>query len=490
MSRRRALTLLTCVAAGTLIALSLPPAGFWPLAFVGLALVDRLLAGVRWQRRWQRGALVGVALFGPTMLWISELTPPGYLVAVALFSVILGGFMALVPPGPGRRPALVGAWVLSEALRGVWPLGGVPMSILAVGQVAGPLAGVGRVGGTLLTAAVTVAVGLALAAGVRRQWRPAAIALAAALVGVGLAQVAPRGRDTGKRIDIGFVQGGGPQGTRAINTDMRQVFLRHLRASAKLPKGLDLVIWPEDVVDTDGPVQQFREGRELAALARRLDTTLVIGTVETVDDKRFANASQVLTRDGRWISRYDKFHRVPFGEYTPLRALIEKVAPDTLPAKDAVPGSTRAVVDTPVGKVAVVISWEVFFGNRARDGVGAGGQLLLNPTNGSTYTGTSVQTQQVASSRLRAIETGRWEVQVAPTGFSAFVSPEGKVLQRTSVSEQAVRVMRGVPLRSGRTLYVRWGDNPARLLALALVVAGWLVDRRERRRRGAPAAST
>ncbi|HEY4377845.1 MAG TPA: nitrilase-related carbon-nitrogen hydrolase, partial [Acidimicrobiales bacterium] len=131
----------------------------------------------------------------------------------------------------------------------------------------------------------------------------------------------------------------------------------------------------------------------------------------------------------------------------------------------------------PVGRIAVVISWEDFFGNRARDGVQAGGELLINPTNGSTYTGTSVQTQQVASSRLRAIETGRWEVQISPTGFSEFVTPSGKVLERTSVSEQAVRVHR-VALRTGRTWYVDWGDNPARVVGLLLLLAGWALDRR------------
>ena len=66
-----------------------------------------------------------------------------------------------------------------------------------------------------------------------------------------------------------------------------------------------------------------------------------------------------------------------------------------------------------------MISWEVFFGGRAREGVKHGGEVLLNPTNGASYTGTIVQTQQVASSRLRAIETGRWLVQAAPTGLLA-----------------------------------------------------------------------
>ncbi len=41
---------------------------------------------------------------------------------------------------------------------------------------------------------------------------------------------------------------------------------------------------------------------------------------------------------------------------------------------------------TDAAPLATVISWEVFFGHRARSGVQAGGQLLYNPTNGATYT--------------------------------------------------------------------------------------------------------
>ena len=57
-----------------------------------------------------------------------------------------------------------------------------------------------------------------------------------------------------------------------------------------------------------------------------------------------------------------------------------------------------------------------------------GAELVVNPTNGSSYWLSIVQTQQVASSRLRALETDRWVLQVAPTGFSAVVTPDGRVL--------------------------------------------------------------
>ena len=476
------------LAAGILLAGSLPPWGWWPLAFVGLALLDRLIAGAPWRSRLARGAVVGLALFAPTTIWITQLTAPGYVIAVAVFAVLTGAFCALVPPGAGRRPGLVGAWALSESLRMAWPFGGAPLSLLAVGQVGGPLAGIARIGGVLGVAIATVAIGVALSAAVARQTRPAAIAALAALGLLAVAVVAPRGNETGRKLDIAFVQGGGEQGTRAIDSDSRVVFERHLDASAQVPAGMDLVLWPEDVVDTDGDVQDAREGRELQALARRLDASLLVGTTEGVSDTRFRNSQQVLDPEGNWGDRYVKVQRVPFGEWVPFRSFIEKVAPDTLARRDATVSHDSGLLRTDVGPLATMISWDVFFGHRARSGVRAGGQLLYNPTNGSTYTGTYVQTQQVASSRLRAIETGRWEVQVSPTGFSAFVSPEGRVHRRTGTSEQAVRVRRGVPLRTGETWYVRWGDLPARIIAVSLVVAGWGLDRRRRTDQADPTA--
>jgi len=470
------------VLAGLLLAGSLPPWGWWPLAFVGLALLDQLLAGAPWKTRLGRGTVVGMALFAPTVVWISELTAPGYVIAILFFGGLNGLFAAAVPPGAGRRPALIGAWALCESLRMAWPFGGVPLSLLAVGQVGGLLVGLARVSGVLAIAIGTVAVGVAISAAFDRQARQATTAVAAVIALLLVAAIAPHGHNTGRRLDVGIVQGGGPQGTNAIDTDERKVFERHLAASDRLPKGLDLVLWPEDVVDTDGPVQSFGEGRNLQALARKLEAPLVVGTVETVSDIEFRNSSQVLTKKGRWVGRFTKVQRVPFGEWVPFRSVIEKVAPDTLASRDATVSHGSGLLPTPVAPLAVVISWEVFFGHRARSGVNAGGQLVYNPTNGSTYTGTFVQTQQLASSRLRAIETGRWVAQVAPTGFSAFISPSGRVHQRTATRERAVRVRPDVPLRTGRTWYVRWGDLPARVAAVVLLAAGWALDRRGRAR--------
>ena len=466
------------VGGGLLVAASLPPMGFWPLAFPGLVLIDAALDGAGAWTRFRRGWLAGIALLAPTTWWMQALTLPGWVIASLFLSAVLGTVVAVVPPTRlARWVALPGAWVLFEAIRGRWPFGGVPLSNLAVGQVAGPLAGVARVGASLLVGLVTVAAAVAMAAAVRRQWRPAVAGAAVVVATVGLAAVAPDGDGTGEQLAVALVQGGGPQGTRADDTDPRVVFERHVAASAAVEPGTDLVVWPEDVVDVDGPVVDLPEGEELAALSRRLGGVLVAGIIEEADE-RFTNEAVAFV-DGEVVDRVGKERRVPFGEYVPFRSIIEPLN-DAVSSRDAIVARGEAVLDTPAGAFGVVISWEVFFPDRARDAIGNGGGVLLNPTNGSSFSGTQVQAQQVASSRLRAIETGRWVLQAAPTGFSAIVTPAGEVVDRTGVSEQAV--LHGtVELRTGRTWALNVGDVLPVGLAFLSIAAGWALEIRSRR---------
>jgi apolipoprotein N-acyltransferase len=405
------------------------------------------------------------------------------------YAALLGVALMVVPPtAPGRWLALPGAIALTELLRWSWPFGGVPLSSLAVGQVGGPLAPVLRVGGTLLLVEVTIVVGVAVAALVARRWVAGAVAVVIAVAAVGFAMVAPDGRQTGT-MSVALVQGGGPQGTRAATTDERVVFDRHLEASEQLDLPVDLVVWPEDVVDVEGPITASSEGDELSELARRIDSTLVAGVVEGVDSERFSNYSAAYDGDGEIVDRYDKVHRVPFGEYVPLRSLLEPFGGSDLTTRDAIIGTHPAELDTPAGRVAVAISWEIFFGDRVREGVEDGAEVVLNPTNGSSFSGTLVQTQQVASSRMRAIESGRWVLQTAPTGFSAIIEPDGTVDQRTGVSEQ--RVLHGeVGRRTGLTLYTRLGFLPGVVVAVVTLALGWGVSGLGRRRRDEAAAAT
>jgi apolipoprotein N-acyltransferase len=476
---RRVVTALTCLGTGVLIAAALPPWGWWPSAFVGVACLDRLIADRPRGARFRRGAVVGIGLYVPSLAWMTDMTVPGYAIAAVAYAALFGLAVTVVPgTAPGRWLALPGAIALTELLRWSWPFGGVPLSSLAVGQVAGPLAPVLRLGGALLLVEITVVVGIALAALVARRWVAAGLAALVVLVAVGGAVAVPRSEPVGE-LRVALVQGGGPQGTRAWNTDEREVFERHLEASEQIEPPVDLVVWPEDVVDVDD-LETSDEGEDLAALARELETTLIAGVVEDAGPDNFLNASVAYGPDGEIVDRYDKVHRVPFGEYVPLRWLLEPFGGESLTARDAVIGEHPADLDTPAGRLSVAISWEIFFGDRVREGVEDGAEIVLNPTNGSSFSGTLVQTQQIASSRMRAIESDRWLVQVAPTGFSAVIGPDGTVHQRSSVSEQVV-LHDTVERLEGTTPYTRLGMGPAVLVGLLSLALGWLVARRSSR---------
>jgi len=481
---------LAAVGGGVAVALALPPWGWWPLAVPGLVVLDALIAGQpRWARFW-RGWWFGVGWLAPGMVWMVFLTAPGYPVAVATYATYLGLACAVVPAGRWRWVALPGAVIVADAVRFSFPFGGVPLASLAIGQAAGPLAPVARMGGALALGGVTVAVAMAVRAAWARDWGFAApIGAAVAVVLVTAAWVAPRGHQVGT-MRVALVQGGGPQGTHAVNDVPGAVYQRHLAASEQVPAGVDLVVWPENVIDISAP-DTFATSTEragVADLARRVGAPVAVGVTEDVlgEPGRFLNYQQVVNPDGSLGARYVKVRRVPFGEYLPLRWLIKHLPGADLVPHDAVSGKAPAVLDTPpIGRLGVIISWEVFFGGRARDGAGHGGLVVLNPTNGSSYRGTILQTQQVASSRLRAIETGRWVAQVAPTGFTAVVTSQGGVVVRSAVSERRV-IVETVGLRAGTTWYVRVGDKPVVALGLVLIAVARALDRRRLTARSTP----
>ncbi len=505
--RRTAVVSVAAVGSGLSLAASVPPWGWWPLAFVGVFGWDRLIAEQPWARRFRRSWLLAMAWLFPSMLWMLDLTPPGYVIACVVFGAFFGVAGAACPPGRARWVALPGTVVAVEVVRWNWPFGGVPLSTLAMSQASAPLAVTARTVGALGIVGLVCIVGLGLSAAWERRWRAVGIAAAVVVVVGGVSLVAPSGEDAGA-LRVAVVQGGGPQRTRAATSDAKAVFQRHLDASRQIRTPVDLVVWPENVISVEGRLQDNPEHAQLQQLARDLDATLLVGATEGISRTEFLNAEIVYGPDGTMGARYDKVRIVPFGEYVPFRPLIERLAGDSgIPSRDAVPGEGPAVVPTPVGPVGVVISWEVFFSSRARDAIGNGGEVLTNPTNGSSYWLTQVQSQQVASSKLRALETGRWMLQAAPTGFSTIVDPEGHVVDcsitrrdvvptptpwteptdqtcRTTVSEAAV-LETTITRRVGQTWQTIVGPWPIMLAALLAAVGAWVWTLRRDRQRAA-----
>jgi apolipoprotein N-acyltransferase len=468
------------LAAGLLLTLGLPPFGIWPLALLGSGLLATIL---RWPLSTRHRALVGL-LFGigflaPGLWWMTEFSLPGWALAMLLEAGMVTLAVVLVPPGRWQLVGFPAALVLADLMRSYWPFGGVPIALVGESQIGGPLLEAARIGGGLLVTALVGMTGVALALLARRQLGRALVAGLLVVVVAVAGTVAPDGvrRST---LRAAVVQGGGERGTRAIDTSEDAVFEAHLAATDLVPPGVDLILWPEDVVDVEGDVLKTPEGDRLAAVAALHNATLVAGVVEG-NDKNFLNIARAWEPDGRIGPVYEKNHRVPFGEYIPFRSLIEKVADVSAVPRDAHVGHGPGVLPTSAGRLGVVISYEVFFARRARDAIAHGGQVLLVPTNASSYSSTQMPALELGAARMRAIETGRDVLQAAPTGFSAVIDQRGTVQQRTNLGDREV-LTATIERRTGTTLYTRFGDGPFVLLTLLALVVAWGFTLRQSRR--------
>lgn len=467
---------LLLIFAGLMVAASMPPWGWWPLGFVGIALYGSM-AVQRREQAFSSGFLFAAAWFLPSMAWMWFLTAPGYIAAILIFCVMHGtaGYIAatLSANDHSHRTALIVCHSLAEVLRLSFPFGGVPLATLAIGQVSGPLADLAPLMGVIGISTATLYLALT-------HHRFRAIFIIGLLVFMGNTWNSTH--SAGRTLNLSIIQGGGEQGTHAVDTNPRDVFDVHMAATKTLKPNSqrDAVIWPENAISitNQGLFFDSPEYIEIAQEAKRLNVPFVVGITEDAGEGLFTNAQVVVNSDGSITGRYDKVRRVPFGEYMPMRSLLKAIgAPTDLVPRDARAGDSRGWLDVADTRASVAISWEIFFGGRVNEGVADGATFIINPTNGSSYTWTILQTQQIAASQLRAREQGRDVVQISPTGFSAFIESSGVVHERTSISEQQV-VERSIQLRSGRTVYSRLG-NTVYIWAL-LIAFAWLARRRTR----------
>ncbi len=401
------------------------------------------------------------------------------------------------------------ACTLAEAVRMSWPFGGLPLGGVFLGQARGPLVELARLGGPLLITAGVWAGGVVVATASRAIWlrvrryragqagqvgrqtqerRPMLVGtlvitagiIALALVGL----IAPDGGAPLRSVRVALVQGGGQRGLSKEQISPTSVLAAQLSATfavATAHPSPQLVLWPEDVVALDRPLAGSPQAALLSRLARQLHTTLLVGVTEPASTTSFRNEVVAWGPTGHVVGVFEKVHRVPFGEYVPLRSFFAHFADLSGVPVDAVAGRGTGLMRTPAAPLGLLVSFEIFYAGRSHQSVRAGAQLLAVPTNTSSYSTSQVPTQEMAAAIVQAVETGRDLVQAAPTGFSAVVTQRGVVVQRSALGRRQV-LFATVALRSGFTPYDHWGDLPVLVLAVLALLAGWARQRRGRPR--------
>lgn len=357
---------------------------------------------------------------------------PARALAAALAGGLLGPLVVLITRLSRGRvllqgAGLVGAVVLLEAVRARAPFGGLTWGRLAFGQSEGPLLPWAAVGGAPLIGAVVTVVALALLHAARCARTPrTAIAPAATLALVLAGSALIPTPVTGEDVEVAAVQGNvSGQGLDAFAEDL--VVLDNLvqqveRLAAEVEAGTrtrpDLVLLPENAADQDPrsePETRARLDRAAALLAQ----PFLIGAVLRDPGGVVSNGLLVYGADGVQGPAYRKRHLVPFGEYLPLRGLVERVYPAArdLLARDFTPGSTVGVLVLQGVPLAVGTCFEVAFDDVPRAAVRAGGQLLVLPSNNASYGRSAQSAQQLAMARLRAVEHARSTVVPTTSGI-------------------------------------------------------------------------
>lgn len=487
---------------------SYEPLGLWWAAPLGFAVLfialhhalDRPLTGVRENTRRRRAVwgwslwlawIQGLVCYLCMLPWVGEYVGAiawiGLSIVQSLYSLLFGAGIALLAlaargvdrPAPFLRPAVlliaVPAWfVATEWLRSTWPFGGFGWGRVAWGQVSGPLAQWSTVAGPALVTFSVVLAGLALALMLQRMWVSTVAALVVTLGGGLVLSAVPTswGGEIDDTVSVAAVQGNVPRLGLDFNAQRRAVLDNHLEQTHRLAEEIDrgerdrpdLVIWPENASDIN-PFTDSTAAEEISAATQAVGAPLLVGTL-TRDDEGSKNTAVVWDPRTGPGDRHDKKFLQPFGEYMPYRDLLRHISPYVDMAGNFVPGHGDGVVEMDDIPVGVATCYEVAFDGAFRDATRAGATLFASPTNNATFGFTDMTYQQLAISRMRAIEYDRSVIVAATSGVSSIVSPDGGVVDQTGIFESGL-LQENVAVRDTETLSARVGPVGEWLLVIA-----------------------
>ena len=469
-------------ASGALLSLSLPPASLWPLVFVAPAPFLWLVRGSRPGRAALCGLVFGFVYFGALLYWIALFGELAWFSLVAMSACYMALFGALAPalwrpehPIAGTL-GLAALWTVIEWVRGAFPIGGFGWGQLGSTQVdapALPLASITGVWGLSFLALLTSGV-LLLAV---ERWgsggRGRALGLVVAAIALTLLPAAvPLPEPDGASVDVASIQVdvGSVQDLVGTEEDVAVARLnaeRHLALADDPPQ---LAVWGEGALDpgvTGDPALMA----EVSDVIGRVGVPTIAGAVVDDPDGRQYTSTLAFDETGAIVDRYDKVKLVPFGEYVPFRDLLGWISATEQVEVDRTPGSEVSLISLPgLPPIGTPICYENSFPAIDREMVRQGAGFLVLTINNASYDRTAASEQHLLMSRLRAVENGRWVVHAAVSGISAFVDPEGRVVEEAGLFEPAT--LRHTVVSSSRTTpYTRFGDwVPLGSIVLALGV--------------------
>lgn len=490
------------LALGAAIALGHVPWGLWGISLIALALlVWRVAQASQSRAAFWRGFFAGAGYFAVSLSWIVEpfqvdAARYGWMAPFALVLMAMGGGLFWAVPAwvaaqatrgwKAQGAAFAAGLVLSDWLRG-WIFTGFPWALIGHVWVGTPVAQMAAYGGALGLSALT----MLLAALPTLLWRltklkPARFTpglLAAALVLSGawaaglsnLSATMPPDRD----ILLRLVQPNARQDLKwdpAWAAEFYNRLLDHSAAPTTDGRRPDAVIWPETAVNflLEYPGTAFQQ------IADAAQAPVLMG-IQRSEGTRYYNSFVEIGPNAQIGPIYDKAHLVPFGEYIPWGDTLADFGITAFAARAGFgytsgPGP-QVLHMAGLPAVQVLICYEAIFPAALRAS-GSRPEWLLQITNDAWFGNYSGPYQHLAQARLRAIETGLPMIRVANTGVSAVIDSRGRVRDRL-VLNVAGHIDTALPAPLAPTIWWRFGDLPAIVLAFCALLAAMVTGRRK-----------
>lgn len=512
---------LLAVAAGVAVGATFSPHGGPVLPFLAFAPLAAALAG-RNAAPFAPGFTTAVLAHGiglywmvPALSWRTGLAVPVYLLVLTMIGIVAGAATTAAVNLHRRRqwplalslamcwtgfewtaahvPGVSYAWLNSGASLAWYPTAAAGTELLgarlltvwtvACGAVAAAVLTGARTGGMRGTAGRVLLlaglVGMPLALGHLRQ---RGLAVEAPLVRVAMVQAGHGGVRAG--------EGGGqagPGGVQAGQAGGLSPWVEPLRELGETG-GVDIAVFPERhlAAALRDPVSRTpsEAGLEAARFAAASGTPVLVGALDAevadgaAGDTVWYNAAFALSPDGTLSRAYRKRRLVPGLEGAGLVG-------NTFGSRNrgyAVGRETR-LLDAGGGAVGAMVCYDSAYGETARALVRAGAEWLAVLSNDDWLDQelplrvTWAYWQHATHGRLRAIENRIGLVQVAATGYTFAVAPDGSGPEFVLEPGAEGVAVSGVGRRAATTLFTRIGDVLGFACFLVLVT-GTVVPRR------------
>jgi len=436
-----------CILSAFLLILSFPDADISFLAWVGFVPLFFAVKNKPRIKAFLLAYLTGLIFWAGTIYWLVHVTLPGTILLVLYLALYFGFFGAIITktflkPTYYHPFVIPTVWVILEYIRS-YLFTGFPWALLgysqyrnlAVIQVA-DFTGVWGVSFLVVIANVAAKELITYrlkVSGYRYRAKQFFIVFLAGLIFVlsyGFFRLSEKRDGLGLKVCV--VQGNIPQELKWASGSEGFILNRYALLTEEAARTKpDLIVWPEAsspaILGYDDALFE-----NIFTLSRKIKIPLLIGAVVN-DNGRYFNSALLIGRKATIVSRYDKLHLVPFGEYIPLKKFLPFLQV-VVPIGDIDRGKEYTIFKTlspefrTTGSFSTLICFEDLFPELSRRFVKKGADFLVNITNDAWYKKTQAAAQHFQASVFRAVENHVFLLRSANTGISGFISPTGRII--------------------------------------------------------------